>query len=271
MKLMFAVIVVMSIRVSVTYKVHIDVKGIIQEGKNITLECKTDAPEITFSINRKFNNGQNETIAECEFRTEQCYFLNGSFLPMYNISSTNNGGILTIYSLSVMQEGEYTCFYTYNSSINATVHIEVMKYHDARSNAGHYALRENKHAECYTRYALVQTQQLFQKMMKIKHGLCRTKMARKKTENKQKFARKDTANRKQLKGTDIFINEDMTKLNLHVLMCVKKKMPDEINSAWFMNGKIFYKNHMDKIQTVQFEDYEHWTNLPWPNNTPKRK
>ncbi|KAH3694930.1 hypothetical protein DPMN_082375 [Dreissena polymorpha] len=79
------------------------------------------------------------------------------------------------------------------------------------------------------------------------------------------------ANRKQLKGTDIFINEDMTKLNLHVLMCVKKKMPDEINSAWFMNGKIFYKNHMDNIQTVKFEDYEHWTNLPWPNNTPKRK
>ncbi|KAH3805361.1 hypothetical protein DPMN_086643 [Dreissena polymorpha] len=79
------------------------------------------------------------------------------------------------------------------------------------------------------------------------------------------------ANRKQLKGTDIFINEDMTKLNLHVLMCVKKKMPDEINSAWFMNGKIFYKNHMDKIQTVKFEDYEHWTNLPWPNNTPKRE
>ncbi|KAH3779739.1 hypothetical protein DPMN_157546 [Dreissena polymorpha] len=61
----------------------------------------------------------------------------------------------------------------------------------------------------------------------------------------------------------------MTRLNLHVLMCVKKKMADEVSDAWLNNGKITFKNHMNKIQLVKFEDYEHWINLPWPKTTTK--
>ncbi|KAH3816139.1 hypothetical protein DPMN_117648 [Dreissena polymorpha] len=77
------------------------------------------------------------------------------------------------------------------------------------------------------------------------------------------------ANRKKLRGTHIFINEDMTSLNLHVLMCVKKKMADEVCDAWFSNGKILFKSHMNKIQPVKFEEYEHLINLPWPSTATK--
>ncbi|KAH3823798.1 hypothetical protein DPMN_125620 [Dreissena polymorpha] len=59
------------------------------------------------------------------------------------------------------------------------------------------------------------------------------------------------ANRKKLRGTNIFINEDMTRLNLHVLMCVKKKMADEVSDEWFNNVKITFKNHMDKPTMAQ--------------------
>ncbi len=78
------------------------------------------------------------------------------------------------------------------------------------------------------------------------------------------------SNRKKLKGKDIFINDDLTKLNLHVLMCVKKKMTDEISDAWYSNGKIIYKNHMDKTDIVKFEEFEHWISLPWPNSSTHR-
>ncbi|KAH3796924.1 hypothetical protein DPMN_150501 [Dreissena polymorpha] len=77
------------------------------------------------------------------------------------------------------------------------------------------------------------------------------------------------ANRKKIRGTNIFINEDMTRLNLHVLMCVKKTIADEVSDAWFINGRIMFKSHMNKIQSVKFEDYEHWINLPSPNTTTK--
>ncbi|KAH3848066.1 hypothetical protein DPMN_090412 [Dreissena polymorpha] len=69
------------------------------------------------------------------------------------------------------------------------------------------------------------------------------------------------ANRKKLRETNIFINKDMTRLNLHVHMCVKKKMVDEVRDAWFSNGKIMFKSHMNKIQPVKFEEYEHLINL----------
>ncbi|KAH3863531.1 hypothetical protein DPMN_026520 [Dreissena polymorpha] len=76
--------------------------------------------------------------------------------------------------------------------------------------------------------------------------------------------------RTKLKVSNIYINDDLTKLNLHLLMCVKKKITDEINDAWYFNGKILYKNHMNKTKMVKFEEYEHWINLPWPNSSPRR-
>lgn len=48
--------------------------------------------------------------------------------------------------------------------------------------------------------------------------------------------------RKLFKGTDIFVNEDLTKINQLVLSCVRKKMKDEVEKAWTRNGRIMYEN-----------------------------
>ncbi|KAH3787348.1 hypothetical protein DPMN_165472 [Dreissena polymorpha] len=56
----------------------------------------------------------------------------------------------------------------------------------------------------------------------------------------QKQKRKEKKRRK-LKNTGVFINEDLTRINLHVLMCIKKKMNDEVQDAWTVNGSIRYK------------------------------
>jgi len=45
-------------------------------------------------------------------------------------------------------------------------------------------------------------------------------------------------NRKHLKGTGVFVNKDLTRKNFHVYMCVKKKMPDEVDQVWIYNGTI---------------------------------
>ena len=37
--------------------------------------------------------------------------------------------------------------------------------------------------------------------------------------------------RKVMKGTDIFISEDLTRLNQQVLACIRKKLPDEVDEA----------------------------------------
>ncbi|XP_052785515.1 uncharacterized protein LOC128226317 [Mya arenaria] len=71
-------------------------------------------------------------------------------------------------------------------------------------------------------------------------------------------------NRRNLRGTGVFVNDDLTQLNLHVLMCVKKKMIDEVSEAWFSRGKIFYKNSNGQVHLVKYEDYDHWIDLPWP-------
>lgn len=51
-------------------------------------------------------------------------------------------------------------------------------------------------------------------------------------------------NRRQFKGSNIYINEDLTQLNRHVLICTKRKMPDAIEGVWTCDGKLFYKNKM---------------------------
>ena len=69
-------------------------------------------------------------------------------------------------------------------------------------------------------------------------------------------------NRKTLKGSNIYINEDLTKLNHKVLKCVRTKMTDEVESAWSSNGKIFYKHKDKSIKEVKPKDYQHWIDLP---------
>lgn len=71
-------------------------------------------------------------------------------------------------------------------------------------------------------------------------------------------------NRKLLKGSGIFINDDLTRTNFQVLMCVKKKQKDEVKEAWSVNGKILYRSFAGHVHVVKFEEYEHWLELPWP-------
>ena len=71
-------------------------------------------------------------------------------------------------------------------------------------------------------------------------------------------------NRRNLKGTGIFINEDLTLLNHRVLMSVKRKREDLVSEVWSKNGKIFYKDKSSKIHFVPFRDYNKWIELPWP-------
>ena len=39
-------------------------------------------------------------------------------------------------------------------------------------------------------------------------------------------------NRKLFKGTDIFVNENLTQINQLALACVRRKMPDEVKQSW---------------------------------------
>lgn len=72
-------------------------------------------------------------------------------------------------------------------------------------------------------------------------------------------------NRKKLHGSGIFINEDLTRTNLHVLMCVKKKALDEVNEVWTRNGSVMYKDKQDKIHKVTYSEFHEWIDLPWPH------
>jgi len=40
------------------------------------------------------------------------------------------------------------------------------------------------------------------------------------------------SNRKMLRNAGVFVRDDLTPLNNHLFMSVKKKMPDEVQSVW---------------------------------------
>ena len=63
--------------------------------------------------------------------------------------------------------------------------------------------------------------------------------------------------RRELKGSNIFISEDLTSINQQVLACLRKKMPDEVDQSWSRNGRQFYKakSNKDKIIEVQYKDF----------------
>lgn len=75
-------------------------------------------------------------------------------------------------------------------------------------------------------------------------------------------------NKKSLKGTGIFINEDLTKVNQLALACVRKKCPDEVKGAWSHNGKIKYKNSVGNIHTLRYSEFQTWFDMPWPVPVP---
>ena len=68
------------------------------------------------------------------------------------------------------------------------------------------------------------------------------------------------------KAADIFLNEDLTHLNQTVLLSVRKKTPDEVEDAWYSNGKIFKKDKMNDVTIVPFEEYQDWLDLPFPKD-----
>ena len=67
-----------------------------------------------------------------------------------------------------------------------------------------------------------------------------------------------------LKGTGIHIFEDLTQLHNKVLASVRKKSPDEVEEAWYRNGGIHIRwKASGNVQTLPYEDYQTWLNLPW--------
>lgn len=69
---------------------------------------------------------------------------------------------------------------------------------------------------------------------------------------------------------NIFVNEDLTRTNHLVLMCMKKKLPDEVDTSWTMNGDVFYRNKMGNVHKVQYREYNSWFDLPWPKADAKQ-
>lgn len=63
--------------------------------------------------------------------------------------------------------------------------------------------------------------------------------------------------RRSMISSNIYINEDLTALNNHILGCVRKKKCDEVDSAWSTNGKIYFKNKHNSVHEVKYEDYDH--------------
>ena len=67
-----------------------------------------------------------------------------------------------------------------------------------------------------------------------------------------------------LRGTEIYINEDLTKLNRNVLTAMRMKSADTVQRAWSFNGKLFWKDKFENIEEVKFKDFAFWMSMSWP-------
>ena len=85
-----------------------------------------------------------------------------------------------------------------------------------------------------------------------------------------KFTRRQTKinvlkSAKRFKGTRIFINEDLTKLNAEELASLRLKDKDAVERAWSFDGKIYVQfKGKEKGERVTYEQYEIWLKKPWP-------
>jgi exosome complex exonuclease DIS3/RRP44 len=94
-----------------------------------------------------------------------------------------------------------------------------------------------------------------------------------------KFVRRQTKidimkRAKLLKGTGIFINEDLTKTNAEVLASLRLKEPTRIEKAWSYEGKLFAKyKGSERHEQIHFDQYHTLLSKPWPSkdNTYARK
>ena len=67
-----------------------------------------------------------------------------------------------------------------------------------------------------------------------------------------------------LKGTGIYVNEDLTQLNAKVLTAMRLKDKDNVSRAWSYQGKLFLKYSTDQIEEVKYKDFAYWLNKDWP-------
>jgi len=71
--------------------------------------------------------------------------------------------------------------------------------------------------------------------------------------------------RKSLRQRKIFVNEDLTRLNQEVFTAIRLRGKDEVKSVWTRNGRIMIRRYDDSISPVDFEYYNQWLALTWPN------
>ena len=69
--------------------------------------------------------------------------------------------------------------------------------------------------------------------------------------------------RRELKGTHIYVNEDLTKLNRLVLGYARRQLAEN-ESVWTREGKLFYKSNTGNIRCIHFHEYADWTGFSWP-------
>ena len=88
-----------------------------------------------------------------------------------------------------------------------------------------------------------------------------------------KFVRRQTKidilrKAKAFKGSSIFANEDLTKLNAEVLASVRLKQPSDVEKAWSFDGKIFalFKGNQHATQ-IKYPDFKNWLEKPWPKKS----
>ena len=76
--------------------------------------------------------------------------------------------------------------------------------------------------------------------------------------------------KKLFRGSMIFVNEDLTRLNQLALSSIRKKMPDEVENAWSRGGKLYFRNKAGSVHHVPYGEYDHWLELPWPSESRVR-
>ena len=67
---------------------------------------------------------------------------------------------------------------------------------------------------------------------------------------------------KTLKGTNIYINEDLTHLNQEVLASIRRNAKDKIYHSWSFEGNIYirYQDNDKKVYTnvVPYKRFSYW-------------
>ncbi|KAH3850203.1 hypothetical protein DPMN_092610 [Dreissena polymorpha] len=68
---------------------------------------------------------------------------------------------------------------------------------------------------------------------------------------------------RNLKGTRISINEDLTKTNAEVLASLRLKEPGRVEKAWSFEGKLFVRfRGSERNEHVHFNQYQGWLSKP---------